>query len=279
MAIKISPILTNTYPNKMTKKLNLKNAFVPFTVLGDPNLKTSLEIIKTFIQNGADMLELGLPFSDPVADGPTIQSADNRALKNQPSINDILQLLKDVRKLTNIPISILTYANLPFSYGVDKFYKQLKQSGVDAILIADLPFEESQPYLKAAKANDIHQIFLLHDQMTPARFAKIKKVATGYFYLVSTHSTTGVKTDTKNVIPQSLKKSIQYFKKQSKVPILVGFGISTQEQVATLCAWGADGVIVGSKLVKIIEENLTSKQQMLSQLQKAMLYFKHATSK
>lgn len=256
----------------MTKNLLLKNAFVPFTVLGDPDLSTSFDIIKTFIDNGADMLELGLPFSDPVADGPVIQLADQRALAQKSSIKDFFLLLKKVRAITNIPISILTYANLPFSFGIEKFYRQLELSGVNAVLIADLPFEEAMPYVLSAKKHNIHQVFLLHENMTAGRFSKIAKVAGGYFYLVSQSSTTGAKEE----IPVALKKTIRFFKKQSKLPMLVGFGISNQNQIATICSWGADGVIIGSKLVRIIEENLNSKAQMLSAMQKKLLYFKHA---
>lgn len=243
-------------------KKNNKKAFVPFTVIGDPNLQMSEKIIMQMVESGADMLELGLPFSDPVADGPAIQAADQRALTSQVSLDEIFQLLKKIRSKTNIPISILCYANLPFSFGVELFYAQLQSAGVDAILIADLPLEEATPYLKEAKKNNVHQIFLVHEKTTKQRLQKINQVSGGYLYLVSSNSTTGVK----NQLPISLEKTIEFTKKNSHLPVLVGFGIGESSHVKTITQWGADGVIVGSKLVSIVASHLNLPQKMFKAL-------------
>lgn len=250
-----------------------QKAFVPFTVLGDPDLPTSAAIIKTYLASGADMLELGLPFSDPVADGPVIQAADQRALNNKPSLNNIFKLLKNIRSQSEVPISILTYANLPFSFGIEKFYAKLQESGVDAILIADLPLEEANSYLSMAKKYNIHQVFLVHEKTTLSRLQKINRVGSGYLYLVSQSSTTGIK---KEISPQ-LQKTIKFFKKHSPLPVLVGFGISEASQITTISEAGADGVIIGSKLVKVVSENLQKPKKMLSQIKETMLYLRHAT--
>lgn len=240
-----------------------KNNFVPFTVLGDPDLKSSERIIKTYIDCGADMLELGIAFSDPTADGPTIQEADQRVLKKGITLEQIFKLLERIKAYSNTPISILTYVNPVYKFGIEKFYKRLSKIGIEAILIADLPLEEISLVAKTSKKHKIHQVFLVHDKTTAPRLKKILKHASGYLYLVSSSSTTGVRKD----LPRNLKSTISRLKKLTKLPLLVGFGISQSSHLTQVADWGANGVIVGSKLVRIIKENLKNKKIMLKKIE------------
>jgi len=183
---------------------------MPFTVLGDPDYKTSLKIIKQFIDNGADFLELGIPFSDPPADGPVIQLADQRAIKSGMNTDKAFSLIQEVRRHTDIPIGLLVYYNLVFKYGVKKFYTAAARAGVNSILIADLPLEEYEPASKAARASKIDPIFMVSELTTETRLKKILKYARGFLYLVSYLGVTGSqkkRVNSKKLFPKL--KSIQ----------------------------------------------------------------------
>src|SRR3989344_4748163 len=195
--------------------------FVPFVVLGDPSYNASLKIIKSLISSGADALELGFAFSDPIADGKTIQAADQRALAQKIYTDKCFSLLKKIRSLNNgIPISLLVYYNLIYQRGIENFYRDAKNAGVDAILASDVPIEEASPLLSAAKKYKISQIFLVTPTTTSSRLKKILKHASGYVYLVSVLGVTGARA---NVQKRTLGL-IRNVKRNTKLPVFVGFG-------------------------------------------------------
>ena len=240
-----------------------RHAFVPFVVLGDPDFETSLEIIRTLIASGADALELGFAFSDPIADGPVIQEADQRALASGMDTDRNFELLKKIRSLdAQIPISLLIYSNLILQFGIDRFYKKCAECGVDAVLASDVPVEESKPFLACAKKFGVHQIFLVTPNETEARLKKILAVSNGYVYVVAVLGVTGARENVQSMTKGLLKK----LRKKTRLPLLVGFGISRPEHVAEVIASGADGAIVGSAIVKKIGENLSDRGMLLREL-------------
>jgi tryptophan synthase alpha chain len=249
-------------------------AFVPFVMLGDPDERTSFEIVKTLLENGADVLELGMPFSDPIADGPTIQAADQRALAKKFNIVKALSLIKKIRKLDgHVPIGLLVYSNLINSFGTEKFYASAKEAGVDGVLCADVPFEEAGPFLKASKKSGICQIFLVAPTTTTARMRKIFPVAKGFVYAVSLLGVTGTRKKLGNEVFGLIKNA----KKQTKLPVCVGFGISEPGHIKELLAAGADGAIIGSAIVKIIERNAKNRKKMIKEIAHFCRKMKKAT--
>ncbi|MCK5040208.1 MAG: tryptophan synthase subunit alpha [Candidatus Aenigmarchaeota archaeon] len=240
-----------------------KKAFIPFTVVGDPDYETSKKIIKTMIDSGADMLELGFAFSDPVADGPTIQFADNRALDSGMKVDSAFRLIKEIRRdYSDIPIGLLVYANLVYNRGIDKFYSDAHDAGIDAVLVADIPYEEAKEYVEAADRNDVAPVFIVAQTTTDERFSRILKIAKGYIYLVSVLGVTGARGKVEEGTLELVKK----VKLQTDLPVAVGFGISSKEQAKEIISAGADGVIVGSAIVKIIERNLDDVDGMLREI-------------
>ena len=239
-----------------------KKAFIPFTVVGDPDYETSKKIIKTMIDSGADMLELGFAFSDPVADGPTIQLADNRAIASGMKVDSAFKLIKEIREYSDIPIGLLVYANLVYNRGIDKFYSDAHDAGVDAVLVADIPYEEAKEYVEAADRNDVAPVFIVAQTTTEERLLEILKMAKGYIYLVSVLGVTGARGKVEEGTLELVKK----VKLQTDLPVAVGFGISNKEQAKEIISAGADGVIVGSAIVKIIERNLDDVDGMLREI-------------
>lgn len=236
-------------------------AFMPFMVAGDPDYATSLEIANVLLPY-ADFLEIGFPYSDPLADGPTIQAGDQRALSSGMTTDKVFGLITEIRKRTDVPITLLVYANLVYQRGIEKFYHDAKNAGVDAVLMPDLPYEEARPYLEAAKSEGITPIFLVTQTTTPARLHLINKIAQGYFYLVSVLGITGQRKTLANQTITWIKK----MQKATKLPLAVGFGISEPEHVAALKRIDVDGVIVGSAIVNIIGKNLESTRHLKKEL-------------
>lgn len=218
-------------------------------MLGDPDLETSLEIIRTFIAHGAGGLELGLPFSDPSADGPTIQAADTRTLQAGVTIDNCFELLRIIRRETDIPIGLLVYYNLVFHRGIEQFYRDCKAAGVNTVLIADLPLEHSDEILPTAQKHGIDAVFLISELTTDERLKKIAQVARGHVYVVSYLGVTG-KEDT--ILETTIAQTLTRARKYITLPLYVGFGINTAKHVAAAMSAGADGVFVGSRLVKEI---------------------------
>jgi tryptophan synthase alpha chain len=229
-----------------------KIACMPFLVGGDPDYKTSLNRFRHLAYE-SDLLEIGVPFSDPIADGITIQEADQRALKNGATPDTILSLISELRKFTNIPITLLIYANLIQQKGIDVFYRLAHLSGVDGVLIPDVPFEESEPYIKAARKHKIDHIALIAPTTDENRIKRIVPQATGFIYLVSTLGVTGIRKK----LPSSLNSQIAKIKKYTHLPIAVGFGISIPKHVIELEKMKTDGFIVGSALIKLMETGNT----------------------
>jgi|TARA_B100001971_G_scaffold194166_1_gene199891 tryptophan synthase alpha chain len=262
--------------NQVFSKLKRKKerALVAFTVIGDPNYKTSLEIVKKIIDSGADILELGLPFSDPIADGPTIQAADNRALKNKFNTDKAFQFIKSIREYNNeIPIGLLVYGNLVFQRGIKKFYSDTSKAGINSVLIADVPPEEADEYAKAARKHKIDTVFIVSPLTSNERLKKIDKKIRGFVYVVSRLGVTGAKASLK----ESTLDLVRRVRKFTKKPLCVGFGISKPEHVKSVIKAGADGAIVGSAIVDLIEKNINNKKRMLDKIGNYVKNMKNAT--
>lgn len=223
-------------------------AFIGFLTAGDPSLAKSEEFILRMVEGGADLIEIGIPFSDPIAEGPVIQDANIRALAQGVDVDAIFSLVEAVRKHTQVPMVLLTYLNPVFNYGYQAFFERCKQVGVDGIIVPDLPYEEKGELSDIAEKYDVDLISMI----APTSQDRIKKIAggaRGFLYLVSSMGVTGVRSQ----IQSDIGRMVQIAKEASDVPVAVGFGISTPKQaseVATL----SDGIIVGSALVRIIEQ-------------------------
>lgn len=253
---------------KLFKTLQKKQlgAFVPFITVGDPDPTTFMRIIDTLILSGSDALELGMPFSDPVSDGPIIQKSMERALNIGINFSYCLTLLNNIRKkYPNIPIGLLIYANLIFKFGINKFYLHCSKIGVDSVLIPDVPIEEILPFLNAATYYKIAQIFICPPNANEKLIQKITNQGNGYIYLVSRPGVTGYNAEEINTT--ILLNLIKHIQQQKKIlPILQGFGIHTPIQAKTSLSLGTDGIISGSAIIKIIETNLTNTEILLRQL-------------
>jgi tryptophan synthase alpha chain len=237
-------------------------ALIGFTVAGDPDLRTSIRIARTLIQAGTDILELGVPFSDPVADGPTIQRAGDRALAAGTTPDTVFAIVRDVRGHSDVPIVLLTYFNTVFRRGIEQFYRDARAAGVDGILIADMPVEESGEVLEAAERNAIDQILLVAQTTSDERLRTIAANAGGFLYLVSVLGVTGARTG----VPQAAFDLVRRVKAVTDLPVALGFGISTPDQVESCAAHGADGVIVGSAIVDIIGRTIGNPDAMEDEL-------------
>ena len=249
-------------------------AFVPFVTLGDPNPELSLAIIDTLIEAGAEALDLGIPFSDPLADGPTIQNANLRAFAAGVTPTQCFTMLARIReKHADIPIGLLMYANLVFHNGIDNFYQRCAEVGVDSVLVADVPLEESAPFRAAAMRHGVAPIFICPPNASDDLLREIASHGRGYTYLVSRAGVTG--TETRAVTP--LNHFTAKLKEYHAAPPLQGFGISEPAQVKESLAAGAAGAISGSAIVRIIENNQHQPAEMLAQLSRFVSEMKAAT--
>lgn len=241
---------------------NKEGAFIPFVVAGDPDFETSLKIVEKFVEEGADALEIGFPFSDPVADGPTVQSADIRALETGMNTDKCFEFIKKIRKFTKIPIGILVYYNLIYKMGLDEFYKKAKSCGVNGILAADLPPEEAEDALLSAKKYDIDQIFMVAQTTSNERLKSISKMCSGFLYVVAVMGVTGARSNLKHTTVELIER----VKSHSNLPVAVGFGISKPEQVKEVLNSGSNGAIVASAILNIITDNLQDNEIMLREI-------------
>lgn len=263
---------------QLFERLNSVNqgAFVPFVTLGDPDAELSLKIVDALIAGGADALEIGIPFSDPLADGPTIQNANLRAFKSNITPTLCFELLGRIRhKHPTIPIGLLVYANLVFSNGIDRFYTRCQQAGVDSVLVADVPMCESKPFRDAALTHNIAPIFICPPNGDDELLKEIGEYSRGYTYLLSRAGVTGTEKRAEVPLTRLIKKLAQY----QAAPVLQGFGISEPAQVTESIANGAAGAISGSAVVKIIEKNLARPDIMLTELTQFVARMKAATQK
>jgi tryptophan synthase alpha chain len=233
------------------KKKN-ETALIPYVMAGDPDLATTKTLILAMENAGADIIELGAPFSDPLADGPTIQKAALRSLRHHTSIADVLGLVADVRKTSKIPLIVMTYYNLIFHYGEERFVQDAAAAGLDGVILPDLPPEEAETLISVAKKAGLDTIFLVAPTSTEDRIKLVTRVSQGFVYYVSLTGVTGAAL----VARHSIKDALQKIRDVTDKPVAVGFGISTPDQATQVARGGADGVIVGSALVKVIEENI-----------------------
>ncbi|MBO4775051.1 MAG: tryptophan synthase subunit alpha [Lachnospiraceae bacterium] len=234
--------------SNIKKAFENKKAFIPFITCGDPDLETTAKIVREAVANGASLVELGIPFSDPTAEGPVIQGANLRALNGGVTTDKIFDLVRDLRKDVTVPMVFMTYANVVFSYGSDRFFKTCSEVGIDGIILPDLPFEEKEEFL-----NDCHKygvdLISLIAPTSKDRIAMIAKEAEGFIYLVSSLGVTGTRTE----INTDLESIVKIIRENSTVPCAIGFGISTPDQAKKMASV-SDGAIVGSAIIKIMEK-------------------------
>lgn len=232
--------------NKIQKIFENKKAFIPFITAGDPNLSVTQELIPAMAEAGADMIEIGIPFSDPVAEGVVIQEADMRALAAGVTTDKIFNSVKKIRRRTIIPLAFMTYINPICAYGVDRFMKNAADCGIDALIVPDMPFEERQELLAACRRYGLVLIYLVAPT-SRERAQAIARESEGFVYCVSSLGVTGVR----NEITTNIKEMVDAVKQGRDVPCAIGFGISTPDQARKMSA-DSDGVIVGSAIVEIV---------------------------
>lgn len=224
-------------------------ALVTFITAGDPDLATTAALLPLLTEAGADIIELGIPFSDPMADGPTIQRASERALTAGVTLEDVLALVCRMREQVSVPIVLMGYSNPIYAYGWQRFAQDAVEAGVDGLLLVDLPPEEADELLPAARANGLEIIFLLTPTSDAERIRRVSHCGSGFLYYVTVTGVTGTRT----LVSTSLDSELKNVRSTIKLPVVAGFGISTPEQAAEV-ATSADGVVVGSALVKLFEQ-------------------------
>jgi tryptophan synthase alpha chain len=237
-------------------------ALIPFFVIGDPDFDTSLAVVKAALDAGADILAFVVPFSDPIADGPTIQKADIRARAAGMTLQRAREFIGKVKAHKDVPIGLLMYYNLIYQYGPEKFFRDLHEAGVNSVLVADLSIDDADEIVAPAASAGIDTVFMVTPNTTPERMKLIASRTTGFIYTVSVLGVTGSR-DTLSDMVETLVKGL---KQLTNVPVCVGFGISKPEHAAAVAAAGADGVIIGSRIVALIEQNLGDKEKMLAEI-------------
>ena len=224
-------------------------AFIPFITCGDPDLQTTAKVVREAVRNGADLIELGIPFSDPTAEGPVIQEANLRALQGGVTTDKIFDLLRELRTDVTVPMVFMTYANVVFSYGAEIFISTCREIGIDGLILPDLPFEEKEEFLPLCEEYGVDLISLIAPT-SENRIAMIAKEAKGFIYLVSSLGVTGVRSEIKT----DLRSIVNVIRANTDTPVAIGFGISKPEQAAKM-AGISDGAIVGSAIIKILAEH------------------------
>lgn len=235
--------------SRLNRVFENKKAFIPFITAGDPDLETTKRLVLAMEQAGADLIELGIPFSDPVAEGPVIQEADYRALSGGVTTDMIFDMVEEIRKESDIPLAFMTYANPIYTYGTERFMSACKRVGIDAVIVPDIPFEERDEIKPFCDKYDICLISMIAPT-SKERIRMIAKEAEGFIYCVSSLGVTGVREN----IGSDAENMIKLVKEVKDIPCAIGFGVSTPEQAAHLSAI-SDGVIVGSAIVRIIAEH------------------------
>ena len=246
-------------------KTHAGKAFIPYIMAGDPSFETTKETVLMLEQCGADIVELGVPFSDPLADGPTIQRASERALKNNVTLRKVIAFVKDIRSSTQIPLILMTYFNPVFKYGSEHFIRDAADAGVDGLIIPDLPPDEAADFIKHARRANLDTIFLLAPTSTEDRIRIVTKASKGFIYYVSITGTTGSGL----LFDGSMERLISEIRGCTDTPIAVGFGVSTPEDAATV-AKIADGVIVGSAIVNKLHKTPDTLKDYVISLRQAI---------
>jgi tryptophan synthase alpha chain len=242
-----------------------KKAFIPYIMAGDPDLERTKDMVRLFEECGADIVELGVPFSDPLADGPTIQRASERAIQNGVTLRNVIALVKRFSHEIRIPIVLMTYYNPVFKYGIELFISDAQEAGIDGVIIPDLPPDEAAEFIMLSKKSHLNTIFLLAPTSTEDRIKKVVKASTGFIYYVSITGITGSDL----LLDGSMEVLISNIRKYTDKPIAVGFGVSTPEE-ASAVAKISDGVIVGSAIVKRLHNAPDELKQYLSSIREAI---------
>lgn len=249
---------------------NIKNAFangkafIPFITCGDPDLETTRKVVIEAANAGADLIELGIPFSDPTAEGPVIQGANLRALEGGVTTDKVFDLVKDIRKDVSIPMVFMTYANVVYSYGAEKFISICAEIGIDGLILPDIPFEEKEEFIDICHKYDVDLVSMIAPT-SENRIAMIAKEAEGFLYIVSSLGVTGTRSE----ITTDLGSIVKVVKENTDTPCAIGFGISTPEQARAMASI-ADGAIVGSAIIKILEKYGTESPKYVGEYVKSM---------
>ncbi|GAB4406369.1 MAG: tryptophan synthase subunit alpha [Thermodesulfovibrionales bacterium] len=249
---------------KRTRKLN-KKAFIPYIMAGDPSLEKTGESVLMLERCGADIVELGVPFTDPLADGPTIQRAAERALQAGVTLRKVIGFVRELRQLTQIPIVLMTYYNPVFKYGEERFVMDAVGSGVDGVIIPDLPPDEAEGLIRLSRKADLSTIFLLAPTSNAVRIRRVARASRGFIYYVSITGITGARL----LIDDSIKESIRNIRDVTDRPVAIGFGIATPDE-AQVVSGIADGVIIGSAIVRRLHESPDSLEGFVKELRRAI---------
>ena len=236
--------------NRIQQAFEKGKAFIPFLTCGDPDLETTEKLVLEMAEQGADLIELGIPFSDPTAEGPVIQQADLRALESGTTTDKVFALVERLREQTEIPLVFMTYANVVFSYGIERFAKRCEEAGIDGLILPDVPYEEREEFLTPCREHGVSLISMVAPT-SKERVAMIAKEAEGFLYLVSSLGVTGTREAAE--FSAGLQDIISLVHETTDTPVCIGFGIATPEQAQSMAAI-ADGVIVGSAIVRQIGE-------------------------
>lgn len=239
-------------------------AFIAFITCGDPDLETTAAIVRSAVENGADLIELGIPFSDPTAEGPVIQGANLRALSGGATTDKVFSLVRELRRDVSVPMVFMTYANVVFSYGAERFISTCHEIGIDGLILPDLPFEEKDEFQPVCKQYDVDLISLIAPT-SENRIAMIAKEAEGFIYVVSSLGVTGMRSEIKT----DLASIIKVIRENTEVPCAIGFGISTPEQAKKMADL-SDGAIVGSAIIKLLEKHGKNASEYVGEYVKSM---------
>ncbi len=254
----------NNCTNKLKEAFAKEKAFIPFITCGDPDLETTKKLVHAAVKNGADLIELGIPFSDPTAEGPVIQGANIRALQGGITTDKIFDFVRELRRDVSVPLVFMTYSNVVFSYGADVFISTCYEIGIDGIILPDLPYEEKEEFAPLCKQYDVALISLIAPT-SDKRIAMIAKEAEGFLYIVSSLGVTGTRSE----ITTDLSTILQVVRENTDIPCAIGFGISTPEQAKKMSEI-ADGVIVGSAIIKLIEQYGRESEKAVGEYVKSM---------
>ena len=250
--------------SNIKKAFEQGKAFVAFITCGDPDLETTAAAVRAAVTNGADLIELGIPFSDPTAEGPVIQGANIRALSGGVTTDKIFDLVRDLRTDITVPMVFMTYANVVFSYGAETFIATCKEIGIDGLILPDIPYEEKEEFLPICHKYDVDLISLIAPT-SENRISMIAKEAEGFLYIVSSLGVTGTRSEIKT----DLTSIVDVVRQNTDIPCAIGFGISTPEQAGKMAAI-SDGAIVGSAIVKLIEQYGKESPKYVGEYVKAM---------
>ena len=250
--------------SNIKKAFEQGKAFIAFITCGDPDLETTAAAVRAAVANGADLIELGIPFSDPTAEGPVIQGANIRALSGGVTTDKIFDLVRDLRTDITVPMVFMTYANVVFSYGAETFISTCKEIGIDGLILPDIPYEEKEEFLPICHKYDVDLISLIAPT-SENRISMIAKEAEGFLYIVSSLGVTGTRSEIKT----DLKSIVDVVRQNTDIPCAIGFGISTPEKAGKMAAI-SDGAIVGSAIVKLIEKYGKESPKYVGEYVKAM---------